>query len=518
MSRAFVGAAVIIMVMTLLSRVVGFVRDMFLAHQFGVGLLADAYRYAFIIPNTLFLFIPGALNAVFLPILKGLLTDNKNILAQKLYHKMFTFLTLLYLLIAVLGILFSEEIVKVLSPSYDGEQLQLTTHLMQIMWPSAVFIAFIGLFQATLNAHQQFFVPTLSAVVNSIVIIAAYPLLVPHYGIYGVAIGTTCGFIAASITMLPSLFKTKYSFRLDLQWKTAEMRKIGERFIPIMLGSLVTQMTVFIEGFLASGLGDGKFSSLKYAFTVYQLPMAIFVGAFTLPILPYLVEYFNQGRINRMKSSITDAMQYLFILMIPTITAMVIIPEQLISLVFQWGADSEFDSEGVRLTSIALIFYSIGLFFLAARDLLTRAFYAIGNTVAPVIIAVVSIGMFVLASYLLIPYLDHGGIALGTSIGALCNMILLALVLRRKLGVFIFRPFWMTALKTTMASVIMGAALFAASGWTVGSNQWEQKGFIFVMIIVAVIIYTLFMLLFKEQKVIGLVKGLKQKFSLKRGV
>lgn len=534
MSRTIVKVAAMLMIMTLLSRVIGFVRELFLAHQFGVGELADAFKLAFNIPNTLFLFIPGALNAVFLPVLKKLLSNSETKLAQKLYHQMFTFLTIIYLLIAVIGMILSKQIVGILAPSYSGEQLLIATQMMQIMWPSAVFISFIGLFQATLNAHEQFYIPALSGVVNSLIVIAAYPLLVPRYGIHGVAIGTTFGFLGASMTMLPSLLKAKYSFKLDLNWNTPDMRKIGERFIPIMLGSLITQMTVFIETFFATGLDEGKLSSLRYAFTVYQLPMAIFVGAFTLPILPYLVEYFNKGQFNRMRNSLTEAMQYLFILMVPTITLMIIIPEEIIAFVFQWGAGSAFDQEGVRLTSIALTYYSIGLFFLAGRDLLTRAFYAIGNTIVPVVISVVSIGLYVVATYLLIPYMDHGGIALGTSITALCNMMLLAFILHRRIKGFMFPKFWSTAAKTIAASVLMGAVVFVASNWSmgranvgagiganaeagfdagagVGASQWLEKGYIIVLLLVAVITYTLLMLLFKEQKVIDLLKTARKK-------
>ena len=286
---------------------------------------------------------------------------------------MFTLTLLLYLGISILGFVYSENLVHLLAPTYAGEELVITTQMLQIMWPSALFIGLIGMFQSTLNAHQQYFFPTLSTVVNSLVIIASYPLLVPYLGIHGVAIGTTLGFLFAALTMLPSIMKSGYSLKPDFNWNTIEMRKIGERFFPIMLGSVVTQMTVFIELYLAVGLGEGKLSSLKRAFTVYQLPMAIFVGAFILPIFPYLVEHFTKKDFGKMKESITEGMRYLFLLLFPTIAALVMIPNEIISFLYQWGGNGKFDAQDVESTGIALIFFSLGLFFLAQKDLLTRA-------------------------------------------------------------------------------------------------------------------------------------------------
>lgn len=511
MAETIIRSAVIIMIMTLISRVIGFVRDMFMAHEFGVGFLADAYSLAFTIPNTLFLFIPGALNAVFIPSLKGLLTENNHKDAQQLFRKMITFVTIIYFMIAIFGIIYSKDIVQVLAPTYDAVQLQTTTQLMQIMWPSAVFISLIGLFQATLNAHQYFFVPMVSTIVNSIVVIAAYPIFVPHYGIYGVAIGTTMGFAFAAFTMIPSVLKKDYSFQPDFRWTNGEMKKIGERFLPIMFGSLITQMTVFIERYLASGLGDGKISSLKYAFTIYQLPMAIFVAAFTLPIFPYLVEYYKKGQMTNLKNSITEGLQYLFILMTPTIFAIVILSPELISFVYQWGGTSAFGENSVLLTSQALIFYSLGLFFLAARDLLTRAFYAMENTKTPVIAAVLSIAVFVASSMILIPFLGHSGIALGTSIGALANMLILAVLLRRNIGAVIGNPFWQTLWKTCLAASIMGGFLFISLSLASLDQLWVHKVFITSLIILGALIFGGIMLALKERKVIDILKKVKRR-------
>jgi putative peptidoglycan lipid II flippase len=212
--------------------------------------------------------------------------------------------------------------------------------------------------------------------------------------------------------------------------------------------------------------------------------MAIFVAAFTLPIYPYLVEYFTKGEMDKMKQSITEGMQYLFILMVPVIVAMTVMSDELVSLLYYKGPHGKFQAKDISLTAAALMFMSVGLFFLAARDLLTRAFYAMENTKITVIAAVVGIITNIVSSLAFIPYLSHGGVALGTSVGSLINMVLLAFFLRRRIGPFMQRAFWLTAIKTVIAAAGMGAVLYGATTWISFQGVWTQK--IYILFLIAI--------------------------------
>ncbi|MFT9848905.1 murein biosynthesis integral membrane protein MurJ [Aneurinibacillus sp. REN35] len=508
MAQTVLRSAVVIMIVTLVGRVVGLLREMLLANNFAIGFEADVYRYAFAIPNTIFLFVPGALNAIFVPSIKSMLVENRQEEARTLFRKMLTVTTFIYLIIMVLGMIFSKEIMQAMTfmqqgsdavtPQQRAEQLAMGTRMLQIMWPSAVFIALIGVFQATLNAHQQFFIPQVSTVINALVVCVAYPLFVPTYGIYGVAMGTTLGFLFAAASMVYSVRKERYSLKPDFSWNTIEMRKVGERFIPIMLGSLITQVYSFIHPVLASGLGEGRVAALGYANIIYQLPMAIFVAAFTLPIYPYLVEYFTKNELGKMKQAITEGMQYLFILMLPVMVALAVIPEQLISLLFYSGEAGKFGLDAVTLTATALMFLGLGLFFLAARDLLTRACYAMENTKVTVIAAVIGIVVNVVSSLILMPYLSHGGVALGTTIGSLANMLVLSFFLRRHIGPFIQRTFWITAVKTVAGAAIMGAVLYTASAFVSIDNVVMQKVYTVILIGVGAALFFVSLVVLRE--------------------
>lgn len=513
MTSSLLRSSIMIMAMIFVARIIGFVRETLLANQFGISFAVDAYKVAFTIPQTLFLFVPGALNAIFLTSLKGLLTEKRPDDAKVLFRQMLTLVTLLYAVIAVAGYIWAEPITRLIAPVYTGAELELTVQMMRIMWPSAVFIALIGLFQATLNAHEDFFWPMLSGILNSVMVIAAYPLLVPYYGIQGVAIGTTVGFAVAALIMVLPLRRHKYSFGANFHWNNAEMRSIGERFVPIMIGSSVTQLTVFLEKYLVTPLGEGKVSSLTYANTFFQLPMSIFVSAFALPILPLLVEYNKKKDHKGMKESLESALQYLLILIVPTTVAMMVIPDALLALVFQWGEGSQFDNHAVKSTGYALFFYSTGLFFLAGRDLFTRAFYAMENTKIPVIVALLSILVFFVSSTLFIPLFDHGGIALGSTFSAMVNMVLLGWLLRRRIGPSLTGRFWLSLARACVAAILMAILIWA------GLNIWDwtevhwlvYKLVVVLMIGVGAVIYGVFMIVLREPKVKDLVRMLKAK-------
>ncbi|WCK53719.1 murein biosynthesis integral membrane protein MurJ [Aneurinibacillus sp. Ricciae_BoGa-3] len=506
MVQSVVRSAAVIMIVTLVGRVIGLVRESLLANQFGLSFQADAYTFAFLtVPNTIFLFVPGALNAIFVPSIKGMLVNNKEAEAQHLFRKMLTFTFLVYLVITILGILFSREIIQIVSGGgYTGVKLEVTTRIMQLMWPSAAFIALIGVFQSTLNAHHQFFIPTLSTVVNSIVVCLAYPLLVPQYGIYGVAIGTTLGFAFAALTMLPSIRKQKYSLKPDLRLNDADMKKIGERFVPIMFGSLITQLYPFIYPVLASGLSDGSLAILRYANNIYQLPMAIFVGTFTLPIFPYLVEYYTNREMGKMKHSLTQGMQYLLILTIPTTVAMVVMGNSLASLLYHFK-DSKFTVQDAHITGVVIGYLSLGLFFLAARDLLTRAFYAMENTKITVIAAVAGMVVNIVASVALRPLMGVYGLALGTTIGSFANAVWLAYILRKEIGSFLLAAFWKTAIKTLVGSAVMGGFLYFAGSLSIDSLQLA-KLYIVLQIAVGAAVFFASMAVMREPLALAIIE------------
>ncbi|KZE54692.1 virulence factor MviN [Brevibacillus parabrevis] len=458
--------ASMIVVLTLVGRLLGFFRSVYVSNLYGTGMEADAFNIAATIPLTLFLVVPGAVNAVLIPTMRGLLEKKEP--TSELYHKMLAIILGIFTLLALLGVAFSHQLAAMFGLS--GEKLELTAEMLQWMWPSAIFIGLTGLWSSLCNAHQHFFTPTLGTVANGALVIIGMYILVPIYGSVGLAIATSLGYLAAMLTMLPTLRSFGYTHRMSLAWREdASLKGMGERVIPILIGAVVAQATTFMERGFAEGVGTGVVSALANANQIVQMPMAIFVGAFTLPLFPLLASHVKRGEMNEMKQILQKGLAYLFILLVPVTVGLALYAEPVVRLAFERGA---FDEHSVALTAWALPFYGLGLYFLAARDLLTRAFYALENTKTPVIIGAIGIGVYVLANWLLIPLLGHGGIALANAVSAICQALLLFMLLWRAVGSPVRASFLATAGKTMLACAIMGAAIVLVDPWLSLLSVW----------------------------------------------
>lgn len=451
--------ASMIVVLTLVGRLLGFFRSIYLSSLYGTGMESDAFNIAATIPLTLFLVVPGAVNAILIPTMRGLMEKQQR--TTELYHKMLTVILVIFVVLAGMGVGFSRELAAMFGLS--GAKLEMTADMLRWMWPSAIFIGLTGLWSSICNSHQHFFTPTLGTVANGAVVIVSMYVLVPIYGPNGLAIATTLGYLAAMLTMIPTLRRFGYDHRLSFAWKNDEALKgMGERVIPILIGAVVAQATTFLERGFAEGVGTGVISALANANQIVQMPMAIFVGAFTLPLFPLLASHVKRGEMKEMKQILQKGLAYLLILLIPVTVGLALYAEPIVRLAFQRGA---FDEYSVALTAWALPFYGLGLYFLAARDLLTRAFYALENTRTPVVIGAIGIGVYAAANWLLIPWMGHGGIALANALSALSQAVLLFIWLWKAVGVPVQSGFLKTLAKTLIACLVMGAAIVLADPW-----------------------------------------------------
>lgn len=510
MSGSIIKSAFIIVVVTLVGRLLGFIRNIFITEQFGAGPEAAAYLAAFTIPLALSLVIPGAINSILIPTMTGLLTKGKEQDAVVLYHKLLTVVSILFLLLSILGVIFADPIITMLVPGFKGYTHELTVKLFCYMIPSTLFIGLLGLFSSVLNVYNEFFIPSFGTVVNSLIIIASFFVFVPYMGVDGLALGTFLGFVGYAFIMIPSLYKRKYTFHFNIGIKDPLMKSMGERLIPIMIGSVISQLTMFLERFFVSQIGEAKLTALTLANQIIQLPMAIFVGAFTLPLFPLLSEYVKKQEIKKMQQVLEKGLLYLIIFLLPVSLGLILLSVETCSLLYQRG---KFGPDDTWITAIALAYYSVGLLGLACRDLITRAFYALEDTKTPVNLGVVTIVLYVLFVVSLMPFLDHGGIALASSLAALANTFLLGYFLKRKVGWSILSPsFFKTMGKSLLSTAIMGLFIWAIKDYMGIFPRWLS---LTLLISSGAVLYFLILIGFKEKLVWELFARVKQRIVRK---
>lgn len=463
MSGSLMKSAFIIIIVTLVGRVLGFIRNMFITSEFGSSDPSSAYLAAYTIPLALSLVIPGAINSILIPTMKGLLTKKNENEAVLLYHKVLTLITIFFILFSILGILFADPIISLLVPGFPQVTHELTVELFRYMIPSSLFIGLMGLFASVLNVHNEFFVSSFGSVINSLIVLASFFVFVPYMGIHGLALGTTIGFVGFALIMIPSLYRRKYTFKINTGFNDPLMKSMGERLIPIMIGSTISQLTMFLERMFVSQVGPDKLTALTLANQIVQLPMAIFVGAFTLPLFPLLSEYVKKKELKKMREVLEQGLLYLIILLLPVTLGLILLSTETVSLLYERGM---FNAQDTKITAFALIFYSIGLLGLACRDLITRAFYALEDTKTPVTIGVVTIGLYIGFAFLFMPFLSHGGIALANSLAALSNTFILGFFLRKKVGWSILSSAFYGSLgKALFSTLLMGGTIWLVKGY-----------------------------------------------------
>ena len=451
-------AAGIILVMNFASRALGFVRDAVIANAFGATSATDAYLVAYTLPYALQAVLGVAFVTVIVPVLTPYLIQGRKQEGWQVASTIISLTTLLLVFITLLGMLFAPLLVRIMAPGFSPPLLALTTQLTRIMFPSLVFMGTGMLISGMLNAQQHFSLPAFAPAFANLVVIMSVVVLAPAYWVQGLAVGTVVGFIGFLIIQLPSLRALGFRFRLRFDYRHPAVRQVAVNVIPVILAVSVNQIFLALNRVFASGLSAGSITALDMANRIMNLPLGIFVAAVSTAIFPTLAKQAALKDTGAMSRTVFKSMGMAALVTIPAAMGLMILRVPIIQLLLERGA---FNQEATSLTAIALLYFALGLLGQAANLVLTRAYYALGDVAAPVIIGVVSIGLDIMLSLILLPGFGHGGLALANSLAATFNGVMLYGALKRHLpelkGQLVIRPL----LKITAASLVMGAVAAA---------------------------------------------------------
>ncbi len=499
---------------TILSRIMGMVRDMVTSRLFGAGMATDAFFAAFQIPNMLRrFFAEGALTAAFVPTFSETLVQEGEEKARELANLCFTLLTVVVALITLLGILFSPLIIKLMFPGFMSVpgKFELTVLLNRVMFPYLFFISLVALCMGILNTVRHFFTPAISTVFLNIAMILAALLLRPffQYPITALAVGVLLGGLIQLLLQLPVLWNKGFPIRPQFGFNDQKVRKIALLMLPATLGVGVYYLNITVGNILASLLPQGSVSYLYYAQRLFEFPQGVFTVSVAQAVLPAMSRQAAEGDLDAMKDSLNYGVRLTLFVTIPALVGLVVCAEPLMTLLFMGG---KFDYTMAQQSARALVYYSVGLSCVALVRVLAPAFYALKDTKTPVITAFISFVLNLGFSLWLMEPLKHGGLALASSLSALANMLLLFWLLRRKTGLLGGRRMLRTALSASAASLPMGLVAW----WMAGLLDWSQSGQkllkaagLSAVVLSALLIYGLFSRLFRSEEAaefLGLVK------------
>ncbi|MBE7414919.1 MAG: murein biosynthesis integral membrane protein MurJ [Deltaproteobacteria bacterium] len=460
--RRITGAASVISALTAASRVLGYLRDAALAYVFGAGLLADAFFMAFRISNLLRRLVgEGALTSSFIPIFTDEMSRRDRNALRALASSVFTLFALILAALAIIGIIFSREIVWVMAPGFlsDPGKFELTVSLTRWMFPYMLFVGLMGIAMGVLNSYRHFTAPALSPVLFNLAIIASIFAIAPYLDspVYALVAGVLAGGIFQLLLQVPFLGRVGMLPRFSFGFRDSAIRKIFALMGPAAFGIGVYQLNIFVTMWFASGLPEGAVSYLYYAGRLMELPLGVFGVSVTTAVLPSLSEQVTRKDWDGFKGSISFAVRIVNFIMIPATIGLLVLSYPIIELLFMRG---EFTSADAAGTATALYFYAFGLVPVAIARILTSVFYSLKDTMTPVWIALIAFLFNAVFCFVLIGPLGHGGLALATTLAALVNCSILFVVLRMKFGRFGVTGMLVSGLKSTGAALVMGVLVY----------------------------------------------------------
>ncbi len=452
--------------MTLLSRILGFVRDTIIARIFGAGLATDAFFVAFRIPNLLRrLFAEGAFSQAFVPILAEYRNRNSAGETRQLVDHVAAFLVLALLVVTVLGVIAAPVIIYVSAPGFAAEpaKFALTVDLLRVTFPYILFISLTSLAGGILNTWSRFSVPALTPALLNLSFIAFALWAAPYFDppVKALAWAVFIGGIAQLAFQAPFLLKIRMLPRFKLDFSDSGVWRVMKQMGPAVFGVSISQLSLLINTIFASFLASGSVSWLYYADRLMEFPSALLGVALGTILLPSLSRHHADAAHDEYAKLLDWGLRLTLMLALPAAVALAVLAVPLVTTLFHYG---EFSVNDIYMTRNALVAYSVGLLGLILVKVLAPGFYARQNIKTPVKIAVIALIATQTMNLAFIWPFKHAGLALAIGLGACVNAALLYYKLRQH-GIYQPQHGWTAfALKVAAAIVLMAVVLWFAAG------------------------------------------------------
>jgi putative peptidoglycan lipid II flippase len=503
---------------TLLSRILGFFRDMVIANFFGTGMVADAFFVAFRIPNLWRRLVgEGSLTISFIPVYTEYLTQRSEEETRKVTHAAFTLAGVILLILTVLGIIFSPLLIKIVAPGFIQipEKFELTVRLNKIIFPYLFFMGLFALCMGILNSYRHFFAPAVAPIFLNISIIVSVFLFYHTFKVpvMTLALGVLAGGVIQFLFQIPFLWKRGITFRFSFNFRNPAIRRIGHLMVPGLIGTGLYQMNTFIDMIFASFLPSGSVSYLFFADRLIEFPLGIFAIAIGMASLPSFSGLASQGKMEELKKTLSFAFRLVSFISVPAMVGLIALKTPIVNLLFQRGL---FDYSATEKTAFALLFYSVGLWAIAGSRIIAPAFYSLQDTWTPMKIALICLAAnVILRAVLIFPFM-HGGLALATSLSSTLNLILLFRKLGPKLGGIAIRKNIQSLLRIFLCSLPMGLAAYlicSIGHWSTTGNVGEKILILSSGMVIGIGIYLACSYWVKNEEMLFLLKVVKRRMK-----
>ena len=436
-------------ILTLISKGFGFIREMFMANYFGTSYVTDAYVMAQAIPGIIFAGVLGSVATAYMPIYSRIAEKQGEAESNKFTSQVLNILLLVSIIAAIVGIVFSDQIVAVFASGFSGETAALCSFFLKVTFSYMIFANTASVLESFLQYKGVFLPQIIGGYATNIAVIAVI-VLSGLFSQYYLAFGWLVGYIIRLIVAAVLAKKRRFFYTLTIG-KDDNIRNIAILALPVFIGSSISQINVFVDKTLASGLIEGSVAALNYGMLLITLVTGLTISILTTILYPKLAQASSRLDNDRFSDIIGTGMTLIAIVAIPCALGAMVYSNQIVQIVYERGA---FDSVATTLTAAAFFYYAIGLPFMSANDLMIRAYYSMHDMKTPLVVGGFSVVVNIVLILILIGPMGLSGLALATSIAALSNAILLLAGIRWKYpGVKVLKS-KTKLLKITLAAIV----------------------------------------------------------------
>jgi putative peptidoglycan lipid II flippase len=443
-----------------LAAIMGLVRNIIIARQFGIGADLDAYYASFKLPDLLFTVVAGgALATAFIPVFTDVMAKEDRAQAWRLASAITNLVLLIVSVFALLAALFAPWLVSTLiAPGFDAGQQAEAVSVMRIVLLSTLIFAISSVQGAVLHGFKHFLLPALAPVLYPLGIIVGAIWLAPTMGVRGLAIGAVIGAGLHLAVKVPGLIYYGFRWWPVLDLGSAAVHRVGILMGPRILDLGVFHLTLLAMTNLASRLSPGSVSAVEWGWDAMQIPETLIGTAFGLVAFPTLADLAARNDLAGLRHTFGETLRAILALTIPAVLGLILLGRPALAALYQRGA---FDAAATQAVYVALRFFALGLVGHAALELAARAFFAQQDTLTPLLVAVGSAVVNIGLAVVLMRPLGHGGLALANSLAVSAEVLVLLYILRRRWGSVEGRETLNTMGRVLLATLFMGLALGA---------------------------------------------------------
>lgn len=506
-----VKSSLIVMILVIIGKVLALIRDSLVASRFGLSASTDIYMFSIGLVY-LITSVSYGLTTTFIPIQTDHIENCEKQRNNKFVNNVLNVSLLATFVVTVICIIFAKYIIIGFAPGFTKNPVVFKTSIevTRVMILSLFFVSIQSVLAGVLQAHKHFYVPAIMASCSNVVYILYLLIFAKKYGVYGFAWATVLGFFVQYIINVPQYKMLGYKYRLYIDFKDKELRRMLLLMIPVVISTSTVQLNIFANRYFATMLGKGYVSSLDFSNKLNTIVGEVFANTIAIVIFPTLATLAAKDNYEEFNRTFIKAINVILMIMVPAAVATAVLRNPLITVVFKRG---KFDTNAVTLTASALLFYCPNMIANGVREILNKCFYSVQDTRTPMINGILGILLNILISVLVYKSMKVSGLSMASSISGVITTIYLISQLKRKVKDLDTKKIFLSLMKTTIAAVIMGLVLYILNSTIVkllGSGIKGSAISLIVSFIVGCAVYFLsvsFMKLEEYEYIANLIKN-----------